>query len=212
MGYDSDEPIARGEVGKVGVAIDSVEDMRVLFDGLPLDEISTSMTINAPAATLLLMYQLVAAARGVASGQLTGTTQNDVLKEYIARGTYIYPPAESLRLTSDIFGYCGAQKIDEGARTVVGINKFSAAEEEPYEPLRVDPQIEADQRERLAVLRAERDSQAVTRALSDLRRAAAGTVNVLPPMRDALALRATGGEIAHAPRDVWGLYRPHDAL
>ena len=106
MGYDSDEPLARGEVGKVGVAIDSVEDMRVLFEGLPLGKISTSMTINAPAATLLLMYQLVARQQGVPSGELTGTIQNDVLKEYIARGTYIYPPAASLRLTSDIFAYC----------------------------------------------------------------------------------------------------------
>src|SRR5215469_14364300 len=106
MGYDSDEPIAHGEVGKVGVAIDSVEDMKVLFGGLPLDKISTSMTINAPAATLLLMYQLVAADQGVPGGKLTGTIQNDVLKEYIARGTYIYPPAQSLRLISDIFAYC----------------------------------------------------------------------------------------------------------
>ena len=106
MGYDSDEPVARGEVGKVGVAIDSVEDMRVLFEGLPLDKISTSMTINAPAATLLLLYQLVAEEQGIAGGKLTGTIQNDVLKEYIARGTYIYPPRQSLRLISDIFAYC----------------------------------------------------------------------------------------------------------
>ena len=106
MGYDSDEPVARGEVGKVGVAIDSVDDMRVLFDGLPLDKISTSMTINAPAATLLLLYQLVAEEQGIPGGKLTGTIQNDVLKEYIARGTYIYPPRQSLRLISDIFGYC----------------------------------------------------------------------------------------------------------
>ena len=437
MGYDSDEPLARGEVGKVGVAIDSVEDMRVLFSGLPLDKVSTSMTINAPAATLLLMYQLVAAGQGVTGSQLTGTIQNDVLKEYIARGTYIYPPAQSLRLTSDIFGYCQrelprwntisisgyhmaeagatpaqeiaftianakeyvraalaagldvddfaprlsfffvarttvleeiakfraarriwarimrdefgarnpksqmlrfhtqtagvqltaqqpevnlvrvalqalaavlggtqslhtnsydeaialptekaarlalrtqqviayesdatktvdpfagsyaiesmtgdleaaalaliqavddrggavaaieqgfqkteietaayriAQEIDSGERTVVGVNKFAAAGDEPYEPLRVDPQIEADQCQRLAVLRAERDNQAVTHALSDLRRAAAGTDCVLPPMRDALALRATGGEIAHALRDVWGVYRPQETL
>jgi methylmalonyl-CoA mutase N-terminal domain/subunit len=435
MGYDSDEPIARGEVGKVGVAIDSVEDMRVLFDGLPLDKISTSMTINAPAATLLLLYQLVAEDQGVAATKLTGTIQNDVLKEYIARGTYIYPPRESLRLISDIFAYCQrevprwntisisgyhmaeagatpaqevaftianareyvraainagldvddfaprlsfffvarttileevakfraarriwahvmrdefgaqnpksqmlrfhtqtagvqltaqqpevnlvrvavqalaavlggtqslhtnsydeaialptekaarlalrtqqviayesdvtktvdpfagsyaiealtgdleaaalalmqqvedrggavaaieqgfqkneieasayrvAQEVDSGARTVVGVNKFVVAGEEPYEPLRVDPQIEADQRERLAVLRRERDGQAVTRALSDLRRAAAGTDNVLLPMREALRLRATGGEVAHALRDVWGVYQPHD--
>jgi methylmalonyl-CoA mutase, N-terminal domain len=437
MGYDSDDPIARGEVGKVGVAIDSVEDMRTLFDGLPLGEISTSMTINAPAATLLLMYQLVAEEQGIAGGQLTGTIQNDVLKEYIARGTYIYPPRESLRLASDIFGYCQteiprwntisisgyhmaeagatpaqeiaftianakeyvraaiaagldvddfaprlsfffvarttlleeiakfraarriwarvmrdefaaknpksqmlrfhtqtagvqltaqqpevnlvrvavqalaavfggtqslhtnsydeaialptekaarlalrtqqviayetdvtttvdpfagsyaiesmtgdleaaalaliravedrggavaaieqgfqkneieaaayrvAQEIDGGERTVVGVNKFVTAGDEPYEPLRVDPQIEADQCERLGVLRAERDKAAVTRALSDLRRAAAGTANVLPPLREALKLRATGGEVANALRDVWGVYQPNDTL
>jgi len=437
MGYDSDEPMARGEVGKVGVAIDSLDDMRVLFRGLPLGAISTSMTINAPAATLLLMYQLVAGEQGVDGGQLTGTIQNDVLKEYIARGTYIYPPKQSLRLTSDIFAYCQAeiprwntisisgyhmaeagatpvqeiaftianakeyvraalaagldvddfaprlsfffvarttlleeiakfraarriwarimrdefgaknpksqmlrfhtqtagvqltaqqpevnlvrvalqalgavlggtqslhtnsydeaialptekaarlalrtqqvlayetdvtkvvdpfagsyaiesmtgdveaaalaliqavedrggavaaieagfqkteieasayriaQEVDSGARTVVGVNKFRTAGEEPYEPLRVDPQIEAEQCERLAALRRDRDSQAVTRALDALRAAAEGTANVLPPMREALALRATGGEIAHALRDVWGRYVPNESF
>ncbi len=92
MGYDSDDPVAHGEVGKVGVAIDSVEDMRTLFDGIPLGEVSTSMTINAPAALLLLLYQLVGEEQGVDPSKLTGTIQNDVLKEYIARGTYIYPP------------------------------------------------------------------------------------------------------------------------
>jgi methylmalonyl-CoA mutase N-terminal domain/subunit len=437
MGYDSDAPVARGEVGKVGVAIDSVDDMRTLFDGLPLGAISTSMTINAPAATLLLMYQLVAEEQGVPGSKLTGTIQNDVLKEYIARGTYIYPPRESLRLASDIFAYCRteiprwntisisgyhmaeagatpaqevaftianakeyvraaiaagldvddfaprlsfffvarttlleeiakfraarriwarimrdefgarnpksqmlrfhtqtagvqltaqqpevnlvrvalqglaavlggtqslhtnsydeaialptekaarlalrtqqviayetdvtkivdpfagsyaiesmtsdleaaalalmgaveerggavaaieqgyqkneieaaayqvARQIDDGERTVVGVNKFTADGDEPYEPLRVDPQIEADQRERLAVLRAERDNQAVTRTLSELRRTAAGTGNVLPPLREALKLRATGGEVANALRDVWGVYQPNDAF
>src|SRR5689334_16966649 len=106
MGYDSDAPQAHGEVGKVGVAIDSLEDMRTLFDGIPLGEVSTSMTINAPAALLLLLYQLVGEEQGVDPAALTGTTQNDVLKEYIARGTYIYPPQHSLRLTTDIFGYC----------------------------------------------------------------------------------------------------------
>jgi len=435
MGYDSDEPVARGEVGKVGVAIDSVDDMRVLFDGLPLDKISTSMTINAPAATLLLLYQLVAEEQGIAGGKLTGTIQNDVLKEYIARGTYIYPPRQSLRLISDIFGYCQreiprwntisisgyhmaeagatpaqevaftianakeyvraaiaagldvddfaprlsfffvarttileeiakfraarriwahvmrdefgaknpksqmlrfhtqtagvqltaqqpevnlvrvtvqalaavlggtqslhtnsydeaialptekaarlalrtqqvlaaetdvtkivdpfagsyaiesmtgdleaaalsliqavedrggavaaieqgfqkdeieasayrvAKEIDDHTRTIVGVNKYLTSGEEPYEPLRVDPQIEADQRERLAVLRAERDNRAVTRALDALRVAAEGTGNVLPPLREALKLRATGGEVAHALRDVWGVYQPTD--
>ena len=437
MGYDSDEPVARGEVGKVGVAIDSVEDMRVLFEGLPLDKISTSMTINAPAATLLLMYQLVAGEQGIPGSRLSGTIQNDVLKEYIARGTYIYPPRESLRLISDIFAYCQrevprwntisisgyhmaeagatpaqevaftianakeyvraaiaagldvddfaprlsfffvarttvleeiakfraarriwarimrdefgaknpksqmlrfhtqtagvqltaqqpevnlvrvalqalaavlggtqslhtnsydeaialpsekaarlalrtqqviayetdvtkivdplagsyaiesmtgdleaaalslinavedrggavaaieqgfqkneieasayrvAKEIDDGTRTVVGVNKFVTSDDEPYEPLRVDPRIEADQRERLAVLRAERDNTAVTRALDALRAAAEGTGNVLPPMREALELRATGGEVAHALRDVWGVYQPRDSF
>jgi len=109
MGYDSDHPLAHGEVGKVGVAIDSIDDMRILFGGIPLGEVSTSMTINAPAAVLLLLYQLVAEEQGVPSSALTGTIQNDVLKEYIARGTYIYPPAASLRLITDIFGYCRAE-------------------------------------------------------------------------------------------------------
>jgi methylmalonyl-CoA mutase N-terminal domain/subunit len=437
MGYDSDEAIAHGEVGKVGVAIDSIEDMRTLFDGIPLDEVSTSMTINAPASLLLLLYQLVGEDQGVAGGKLTGTVQNDVLKEYIARGTYIYPPVESLRLTADIFAYCkaemprfntisisgyhmaeaganpaqeigftladgaqyvqaaldagmavdefaprlsfffvsrttlleevakfraarriwarmmkerfGAQNpkslmlrfhtqtagvqltaqqpevnmirvtaqaiaaifggtqslhtnsydeaialptekaarlalrtqqvlayetdltavvdpfagsyaveamtdeveavameliekvdeyggavhaieqgfqkteieaaayrvardIDEGTRTVVGVNKYLTNGEEPYQALRVDPRIEAEQCQRLAALRAERDGRAVTRALDALRAAAEGTGNVLPPMREALALRATGGEIAHALRDVWGSYTPHETL
>jgi methylmalonyl-CoA mutase N-terminal domain/subunit len=437
MGYDSDDPIARGEVGKVGVAIDSIDDMRTLFSGLPLDAISTSMTINAPAATLLLLYQLIAEEQGIPGSQLSGTIQNDVLKEYIARGTYIYPPRESLRLISDIFAYCQteiprwntisisgyhmaeagatpvqeiaftianakeyvraaiaagldvddfaprlsfffvarttileeiakfraarriwarimrdefgaknpksqmlrfhtqtagvqltaqqpevnlvrvalqalgavlggtqslhtnsydealalptekaarlalrtqqvvayetdvtkivdpfagsyaiesltgeleaaamtligavedrggavaaieqgfqkneieaaayqvAKQIDGGERTVVGVNKFITHGEEPYEPLRVDPQIEADQRERLAVLRGERDNQAVARSLSELSRTAAGSGNVLPPLRDALKLRATGGEVANALRDVWGVYQPNDAF
>jgi methylmalonyl-CoA mutase N-terminal domain/subunit len=106
MGYDSDAPLASGEVGKVGVAIDSVDDMRLLLQGIPLDSVSTSMTINAPAPLLLLMYQLVAEEQGVCGAQLTGTTQNDVLKEYIARGTYIYPPQQSLRMVTDLFTYC----------------------------------------------------------------------------------------------------------
>ncbi|MFE3586123.1 methylmalonyl-CoA mutase [Streptomyces niveus] len=106
MGHDSDAPIASGEVGKVGVAIDSVDDMRILFDSIPLDQVSTSMTINAPAALLLLLYQLVAEEQGVPATALTGTVQNDVLKEYIARGTYIFPPKPSLRLIADIFQYC----------------------------------------------------------------------------------------------------------
>jgi methylmalonyl-CoA mutase N-terminal domain/subunit len=106
MGRDSDHPMARGEVGRVGVAIDSIEDMRVLLDGLPLDQISTSMTINATAATLLALYVAVADERGVARTELRGTIQNDILKEYIARGTYIYPPAGSMRLITDTFTFC----------------------------------------------------------------------------------------------------------
>ncbi len=437
MGYDSDEAIAHGEVGKVGVAIDSVDDMRVLFDGLPLGDLSTSMTINAPGAVLLLLYQLVAEEQGISADRLTGTIQNDVLKEYIARGTYIYPPQESLRLVSDVFAYCqneiprwntisisgyhmaeagatpvqevaftlanakayveaaqaagldvdefaprlsfffvarttlleeiakfraarriwarimrdefgaknpksqmlrfhtqtagvqltaqqpevnlvrvalqglgavlggtqslhtnsydeaialptqkaarlalrtqqviayetdvtktvdpfagsyamesmtddmeravlelmqsvedkggavaaieqGFQKseiersayrialeIDNKERTVVGLNRFTVDTEEPYEPLRVNPLIEQEQVARLATLRAERDNEAVTAALTALKTAAAGTDNVLYPMKEALRLRATGGEVAHALREVWGTYVPRDAF
>jgi methylmalonyl-CoA mutase, N-terminal domain len=106
MGYDSDAPAAHGEVGKVGVAIDSVADMAMLLDRIPLDQVSTSMTINAPAAVLLLLYQLVAERQNVPPAALSGTIQNDVLKEYIARGTYIYPPEPSLRLVADTFAYC----------------------------------------------------------------------------------------------------------
>ncbi|MBV9592609.1 MAG: methylmalonyl-CoA mutase, partial [Actinobacteria bacterium] len=109
MGMDSDAALAHGEVGKVGVAIDSIDDMRTLFDGIPLDQVSTSMTINAPASVLLLLYQLVAEEQGVSGDRLNGTIQNDVLKEYIARGTYIFPPAPSLRLITDTFAYCAAE-------------------------------------------------------------------------------------------------------
>src|SRR6202167_3925498 len=103
MGYDSDHPLARGEVGRVGVAIDSLADMRALFNGISLDKVSTSMTINAPAALLLLMYQLVAEEQGISADRLTGTIQNDILKEYIARRTYIYAPQPSLPLVADTF-------------------------------------------------------------------------------------------------------------
>ncbi len=437
MGYDSDAPLAHGEVGKVGVAIDTIDDMRTLFRDIPLDQVSTSMTINSPAAILLLLYQLVAEEQGVSGDQLNGTIQNDVLKEYIARGTYIYPPAQSLRLTTDIFSYCRAelprwntisisgyhmaeagatpvqeiaftladaiayvraavesgqhvdefaprlafffvarttfleevakfraarriwarimrdefgaqnpksqmlrfhtqtagvqltaqqpevnlvrvavqalgavlggtqslhtnsfdeaialptekaarlalrtqqvlayesdvtqtvdpfagsyvvesltdeieaatialmeqveerggavaaieqgfqkleieksayqvaQEIDAGARTVVGVNRFTIDEEEHYEPLRVDPSIEADQRARLEQIRAERDQAAVDEALSRVRAAAAGTDNLLYPMKDALRARATVGEVSDALREVWGVYTPTDVF
>jgi methylmalonyl-CoA mutase N-terminal domain/subunit len=436
MGYDSDAPAAHGEVGKVGVAIDSIDDMRALFRGIPLDTVSTSMTINAPAAVLLLLYQLVAAEHGVPGTALNGTIQNDILKEYIARGTYIYPPKPSLRLVADTFAYCRAeiprwntisisgyhmaeagatpaqeiaftlanglayvraaldaglaiddfaprlsfffvarttvleevakfraarrlwsrlmreqgakdprsmmlrfhtqtagvqltaqqpevnlvrvtaqaigailggtqslhtnsydeaialptekaarlavrtqqvlahetdltatvdpfagsyaveamtdevealavdlldrvaefgsaveaieagfqkaeietsafrvaQEIDAGDRVVVGVNRYRVAEEEPYHPLRVDPAIEAEQAQRLAVLRAERDRSAVVAALDDLRKAAEGNTNVVYPMRTALAARATVGEVCDALREVWGVYHPADRL
>jgi methylmalonyl-CoA mutase N-terminal domain/subunit len=437
MGHDSDAPIASGEVGKVGVAIDSIDDMRVLFDGIPLDKVSTSMTINAPAALLLLLYQLVGEEQGVPADQLTGTIQNDVLKEYIARGTYIFPPGPSLRLIADIFKYCRAEipkwntisisgyhmaeagaspaqeiaftladgieyvrtavaagmdvddfaprlsfffvarttileevakfraarriwarvmkeefgaenpkslmlrfhtqtagvqltaqqpevnlvrvavqglaavlggtqslhtnsfdeaialptdksarlalrtqqvlayetdvtatvdpfagsyvvesmtdaveaaalelmakvqdmggavsaiergfqkneiersayrialETDSAERVVVGVNRFQLDEEEPYEPLRVDPAIEAEQAARLAKLRAGRDQDAVDTALARLRKAAEGTENVLYPMKDALRARATVGEVCDALREVWGRYVPSDAF
>jgi methylmalonyl-CoA mutase N-terminal domain/subunit len=106
IGYDSDDPMANGEVGKVGVAIDSLEDMEVLFKGIPLDKVSTSMTINATAAMLLLLYELVAEKQGAPVDKITGTVQNDILKEYAARGTYIFPPVPSMRLVTDLFAYC----------------------------------------------------------------------------------------------------------
>jgi methylmalonyl-CoA mutase N-terminal domain/subunit len=106
LGLDSDNPRCLGEVGRTGVAIDTIDDMRTAFDGIPLDQVSTSMTINAPAACLMLLYELVGEEQGVPSEKLRGTTQNDVLKEYIARGNYIYPPEPTMRLTTDIFEYC----------------------------------------------------------------------------------------------------------
>jgi methylmalonyl-CoA mutase N-terminal domain/subunit len=106
LGYDSDDPLAEGEVGRTGVAIDSLADMEVLLDGIPLGDVSTSMTINAPAALLLLLYELVAEGQGVPGSRLRGTVQNDVLKEYVARGNYIFPPRPSMRLATDLFAYC----------------------------------------------------------------------------------------------------------
>ncbi len=109
IGYDSDHPLSEGEVGKVGVAIDSLKDMEILFDGIPLDKVSTSMTINAPASVLLAMYIAVAEKQGVSKDKLRGTIQNDILKEYIARGTYIFPPKPSMRLITNIFEYCSKE-------------------------------------------------------------------------------------------------------
>ena len=120
MGYDSDHPLATGEVGRVGVAIDTIEDMQQLLDGLPLERVSTSMTINATAAILLALYVAVARSRGIPADRLGGTVQNDVLKEYIARGTYIYPPAASLRIASDLFAYCRSDLPSWNAISVSG--------------------------------------------------------------------------------------------
>jgi methylmalonyl-CoA mutase N-terminal domain/subunit len=106
LGRDSDDPLCEGEVGRTGVPIDTIEDMRICFEGIPLDQVSTSMTINAPAACLLLLYELVAEEQGVPPEKLRGTVQNDVLKEYVARGNYIFPPEPTMRLTTDIFEYC----------------------------------------------------------------------------------------------------------
>ncbi len=139
IGYDSDHPLARGEVGKVGVAIDSLADMEALFAGIPVDRVSTSMTINAPAAVLLAMYIAVGEKQGVAPASLSGTIQNDILKEYIARGTYIFPPKPSMRLITDTFAYCsehipkwnvisvGAYHIREAGSTAVQEVAFAFA-------------------------------------------------------------------------------------
>jgi len=107
IGYDSDHPLAQGEVGKVGVAIDSLADLETLFQAIPLDKVSTSMTINSTAPILLAMYLVLAQKQGVDLAKLDGTIQNDILKEYIARGTYIFPPRPSMRLITDVFKYCG---------------------------------------------------------------------------------------------------------
>ncbi len=120
IGYDSDHPMAEGEVGKVGVAIDSLADMELLFDRIPLDKVSTSMTINAPAAVLLAMYVAVAEKQGVAADKLQGTIQNDILKEYVARGTYIFPPKPSLRLITDIFRWCTEHTPDFNTISISG--------------------------------------------------------------------------------------------
>ena len=120
MGFDSDHVRAEGEVGKVGVAISSLEDMRHLLAGLPLDEVTTSMTINSTASTLLLLYQLVAEEQGVAGEKLRGTIQNDILKEYVARGTYIYPPRQSMRLVVDTFAYCAKEMANWNTISISG--------------------------------------------------------------------------------------------
>ncbi len=133
IGYDSDDPHALGEVGKVGVAIDSLEDMEVLFDGIPLDRVSTSMTINATAAILLALYVGVARRRGSAESTLSGTLQNDILKEYVARGTWIYPPAPSMRLVTDVFAYCAERVPKFNTISISGYHIREAGATAPQE-------------------------------------------------------------------------------
>jgi len=133
MGYDSDHPLARGEVGRVGVAIDAVDDMERLFEGIPLDRVTTSMTINAPAAILLLMYEEVGRRQGIPGERLGGTIQNDVLKEYTARGTYILPPKASLRLVADTFRYCGEHLPRFHAISISGYHIREAGATAPQE-------------------------------------------------------------------------------
>jgi methylmalonyl-CoA mutase N-terminal domain/subunit len=156
IGYDSDYPLARGEVGKVGVAVDSLRDMEIIFDGIPLDKISTSMTINAPCAPILAMYITVAKNRGADPAKLDGTTQNDVLKEYIARGTYIYPPKPSVRLIADTASYCskylprwnyiniGSYHIREAGSTAAQEIGFTIADAIEYVQSFIDVGLDVD--------------------------------------------------------------------
>ncbi|MGW8268653.1 MAG: methylmalonyl-CoA mutase family protein, partial [Longimicrobiales bacterium] len=133
MGYDSDHPMALGEVGRVGVAVDSLQDMRVLFEGISLAQVSTSMTINATAAILLALYVALGDEQGVPRDRLRGTVQNDVLKEYIARGTYIYPVDESLRLISDIMAFCAREIPSWNTISISGYHMREAGSTAPQE-------------------------------------------------------------------------------
>ncbi|MEY3362613.1 MAG: isobutyryl-CoA mutase large subunit, partial [Actinomycetota bacterium] len=156
MGYDSDHPRAAGEVGKVGVAIDSIDDMRTLLADLPLDKVTTSMTINSTAGILLLLYELVAEERGVPASAISGTIQNDLLKEYIARGTYVYPPRPSMRIITDIFAYCAKNvpkwntisisgyHIREAGSTAVQELAFTLANAIAYVQAAVDAGLDVD--------------------------------------------------------------------
>ena len=157
MGYDSDHPMARGEVGRVGVPIDTIEDMELLFDQIPLDRVSTSMTINATAAILLAMYIAVARKQGVTADRISGTIQNDILKEYIARGTYIYPPQQSLRIVTDIFAYCARETprwntisisgyhIREAGSTAAQEVAFTLADAIAYVQAAIDSGLDVDE-------------------------------------------------------------------
>src|SRR4029079_1776108 len=156
IGYDPDHPLASGEVGRVGVAIDSIDDMATLFDGIPLDNVSTSMTINATAIILLALYVAVGKQQGVAAKALSGTVQNDILKEYVARGTYIYPPRESPRIITDIFAFCEREmpnwntisisgyRIREAGSTAVQEVAFTFAHAIAYVQAAIDAGLDVD--------------------------------------------------------------------
>jgi methylmalonyl-CoA mutase N-terminal domain/subunit len=157
MGYDSDHPLAQGEVGRAGVAIDSIDDMAALFDGIPLDEVSTSMTINATAIVLLSLYVAIARRQNVPLAKLSGTIQNDILKEYVARGTYIYPPRASLRIVTDIFAFCERElpnwntisisgyHIREAGSTAVQEVAFTLANAIAYVAAAIEAGLDVDQ-------------------------------------------------------------------
>jgi methylmalonyl-CoA mutase N-terminal domain/subunit len=157
LGRDSDDPLCLGEVGRTGVAIDTIDDMRRVFDGIPLDQVSTSMTINAPAAALLLLYELVGEEQDVSAERLRGTTQNDILKEYIARGNFIYPPVPAMRLTTDLFAYCreripkwntisisGYHMREKGCSAVQEVG-FTLADAIAYVQAAIDAGLEVDE-------------------------------------------------------------------
>jgi len=155
-GYDSDHVLAKGEVGKVGVAIDTIDDMRIVFDDIPLDHVSTSMTINATASILLAMYVAVAEERGIDRKTLSGTVQNDILKEYIARGTYIFPPGPSMRLITNMFAWCASElpnwnpisisgyHIREAGATAVQELAFTLANGATYVQAGIDAGLDVD--------------------------------------------------------------------
>ncbi|MFJ9822037.1 methylmalonyl-CoA mutase family protein [Streptomyces sp. NPDC101151] len=231
LGHDSDAPVARGAVGRDGVAIDSLDDMRVLLSGIPLDRVSTSMAVDAPAALLLLLYQLVAEEHGVPADRLTGAIQNDVRTRCVSHGTCIFPPGPALRLTTDILTYCKAEipgwrTLSVSGRSLAGAGAspareiaFGVADGAGYGPAAVaagpdaddsvlGPAAEARQAERLAKHRAWRDQDRVGLRVDELRRAASGQDNVLYPMKEALAAGATVGEICDALRETWGSCAP----
>src|SRR5438552_3282822 len=196
MGYDSDHPLAQGEVGRVGVAIDTLDDMQRLLEGLPLDRVSTSMTINATAAILLALYVAVARSRGLSPDRLSGTVQNDVLKEYIARGTYIYPPASSLRIIGDLFAYCRSELPRWNAISVSGYPLREGGDDRPEDA--------ADPRPRERRRRHRRSARrSVRRRVADQRSRGAG--RRLPPRDRRLGRDGAGArERLPAARDPGG--------